>query len=70
MKSTRKSWSKIELKFDEKVSITEVFLPPPSIANFMAEIGGILGLWLGVGTLQLFLHAFEIVNFIRSNVKV
>ena len=54
------------MKFDETVTITESFYPPPSIPNFMAEIGGILGLWLGIGALQLFLHAYELIEFVTS----
>ena len=60
----------IGIKFDDTVTITESFYPPASIPNFMAEIGGILGLWLGIGTLQIFLHAFEFVDFLRSILKL
>ena len=68
-KTTRGN-TKIGIKFDDTVSITESFYPPASIPNFMAEIGGILGLWLGVGTLQLFLHAFEIFGYIKSYIEM
>ena len=55
---------------DQIVTITESFYPPASIPNFMAEVGGILGLWLGVGTLQLFLHAFEVFDYMKSYIKI
>ena len=58
------------IKFDDTVTITESFYPPASIPNFMADVGGILGLWLGVGILQLFLHAFEIFDYMKSYIKI
>ena len=61
--------TKIGLEFDDMVTVTESFFPPASIPTFMAEIGGILGLWLGVGTLQIFVQALEYFNFVRSNVR-
>ena len=61
--------TKIGLEFDEMVTVTESFFPPASIPTFMAEIGGILGLWLGVGTLQIFVQALEYFNFVRLNVS-
>ena len=61
--------TKIGLKFDEMVTVTESFFPPASIPNFMAEIGGILGLWLGVGTLQIFLYAIKCLDFTKAFVE-
>ena len=61
--------TKIGLKFDDMVIVTESFYPPASIPTFMAEIGGILGLWLGVGTLQIFVQALEYFNSVRLNVS-
>ena len=60
---------KIGFIFDEMVTVTESFYPPASIPTFMAEIGGILGLWLGVGTLQIFLYAIELFDFTKEFVK-
>ena len=67
-KSLREN-TKIGIKFDKMVTVTESFYPPASIPNFMAEIGGILGLWLGVGTLQIFVQALEYFNSVRLNVS-
>ena len=67
-KSLREN-TKIGIKFDEMVTVTESFYPPASIPTFMAEIGGILGLWLGVGTLQMFLYFLEFLDFTKEFVK-
>ena len=61
--------TKIGLKFDDMVIVTESFYPPASIPSFLAEIGGILGLWLGVGTLQMFLYFLEFLDFTKEFVK-
>lgn len=61
--------TKIGLKFDDMVIITESFYPPASIPNFLAEIGGILGLWLGVVILQMFLYFLEFLDFTKVFVK-
>ena len=58
--------TKIGLKFDDMVIVTESFYPPASIPSFLAEIGGILGLWLGVGTLQMFLYFLEFLDFTKN----
>ena len=62
--------TKIGLKFDDMVIVTESFYPPASIPNFLAEIGGILGLWLGVGTLQMFLYFLECLDFTKEFCKM
>ena len=43
----------IELSLSQEVTITESFIPPFSLISFTADIGGSLGLWLGVGAVQL-----------------
>ena len=37
----------------QEVQVTESYYPEFSVAIFFAEIGGSLGFWLGVGTMQL-----------------
>ena len=43
----------IVLTMNQEVTITESFIPEFSISSFFADIGGSLGLWLGVGAVQL-----------------
>ena len=42
-----------QFQFDEVVDITEFYYPEFSITDFLSSIGGSMGLWLGVGVLQL-----------------
>ena len=42
------------LKFDDTVEITEYKYASLNFTKLCAEIGGALGLWLGLGIIQLF----------------
>ena len=37
----------------QQVEVTESYIPEFSVSAFLAELGGSLGLWLGVGAVQL-----------------
>ena len=37
----------------QQMEVTESFIPEFSISSFLAQIGGSLGLWLGMGAVQL-----------------
>ena len=39
--------------FNQKVDVTESHIPEFSVSIFLAELEGSLGLWLGVGVVQL-----------------
>lgn len=43
----------IYLTIDQTVDITEHYYPEFSISNFLSSVGGSLGLWLGVGVVQI-----------------
>lgn len=45
--------SMIVLTMNQEVTIYESFIPEFSISTFFADLGGSLGLWLGVGAVQL-----------------
>ena len=47
------NFSHFYLFFDQTVDITEYYYPEFSLADFLSTIGGILGLWLGVGVVQI-----------------
>lgn len=38
---------------NQEVDVTESYIPEFSVSVFLAELGGSLGLWLGVGVVQL-----------------
>ena len=48
----RKESTAFHLQFEETVDITEYFYPDFSIVEFLSNIGGSMGLWLGVGVIQ------------------
>ena len=43
----------ISLSINQEVTVTESYIPEFSFATFMADLGGSLGLWLGVGAVQI-----------------
>ena len=62
--------SRIALTFEQKVPTTESFYPSISIYKLFAELGGTLGLWLGVGAVQFcFLGISLVSNFKRKTEK-
>ena len=48
------NFSMIVLEFDDIVEITEYKYASLNFTKLCAEIGGALGLWLGLGIIQLF----------------
>ena len=42
-----------DLTMDQEVTVTESFYPPFSPLTFFTVMGGALGLWLGVGVVQV-----------------
>ena len=63
-------FSVIQLTFDQTVTITESFYPGISPTKIFSDLGGSLGLWLGVGAIQLCINAIEYLSsFARNLVK-
>ena len=50
------------LKFDDTVEITEYKYADLNFTKLCAEIGGALGLWLGLGIIQLFQEGLGLVR--------
>ena len=38
---------------NQQVEVTESYIPEFSVSTFLAGLGGSVGLWLGVGVVQL-----------------
>ena len=43
----------LSFSINQEVDVTESHIPKFSVSKFLAELGGSLGLWLGVGVVQL-----------------
>ena len=43
----------IGLSFTEKVQVSRTTFAKPSLSSLLSEVGGSLGLWLGLGAVQL-----------------
>ena len=70
---TSKKWknesSYFDITFDQTVRVTESFYPPPSLSTLCADLGGSLGLWLGLGMLQLCITGIEFLKTIKSYIR-
>ena len=51
---------------NQKVSTIESYNPPFSLPTFIADLGGSLGLWLGVGVIQILGGAFKILLWAKK----
>ena len=69
-RSGRKSRATMfQLQFEDSVDITEFYYPEFSITNFLSNIGGSLGLWLGLGVLQFTDICSTIIALSQSYIK-
>ena len=57
--------SSFEITFDQTVRVTESFYPSQSISTLFVDLGGSLGLWLGLGILQLSVNVIEFIKNIQ-----
>ena len=58
--------SKLILVIDQKVRTIESYNPPFSLPTFIADLGGSLGLWLGVGIVQIIGGIYKILLWIKT----
>ena len=65
-----KNNSVFALYFNPEVTVTESYIPEFSFSAFIADLGGSLGLWLGVGAVQIISSGLAFVNWIKSNLIV
>ena len=52
--------SGIGLTFEKSILVTKTFYPSISLTKMFSGLGGALGLWLGVGILQLFANCVNV----------
>ena len=56
----------LDITFDQTVTVTESSFPSLSLSTLMAQVGGSLGLWLGLGIIQICVHFIDAVSFIKN----
>ena len=54
------------MTFDETVMVTESFYKPLSRSELFSAHGGALGLWIGVGMMQIIEHALACGRFVHA----
>ena len=47
------------------MKVTEFFYPNVSFGEILSNLGGVVGLWLGVGMMQVVDHGFKITSYFR-----
>ena len=58
--------SRFGMIFDQTVTVTEYFYPNFSLTQFFSSMGGALGLWLGVGVLQMGDFSLKMIKFFKK----
>ena len=56
-----------DFTFDQTVTITEAFYPEFDLQEFLSNTGGAVGLWLGLGMVQLVQYIVTGAQMFRSN---
>lgn len=59
--------SKFDITIEEAVILTELYYPSMTLSDFLSQVGGTIGLWLGMGAIQLFIYCNNfLVMFLRK----
>ena len=66
---TNSKYSVIEIAVDQRVATTEYYFPQFNLVDFFASLGGSLGLWLGVGIMQIGVYGTEFIDKLKANCK-
>ena len=67
-KKRQSDFTTLYLDIIQEVQVTEYYFPEFSSAKFFAEIGGSLGFWLGVGTMQLIKSFADVACMFRRSI--
>ena len=63
------NYTTIDITFNQKVVITESFYPSVNYADLLPKIGGSLGLWLGIGVIQLFSLTTHFISVLTDTIS-
>ena len=66
-KRKRKLANIIWMDLDPLVETTESYFPEFSLSGFLADCGGSLGLWMGLGAVQLISSAVDFLTMLKFN---
>ena len=55
--------SRLKLSIKDTIVITKHFYPPLSIMTLFSSLGGVLGLWLGMGIMQILDYGIVITKY-------
>ena len=60
-------FSMILLTINPTVTVTEHFIPEFSLSSFFADLGGSLGLWLGLGAVQILSNGIGLAMWLKQS---
>ena len=63
-----KNFTIIDITFDQKVVVTRSLYPTVNYATLLPKVGGALGLWLGLGVIQLFSSAVDLFSVCSNTI--
>ena len=55
--------SRLELSIKDQVVITKSFYPPLSVMTLFSSLGGVMGLWLGMGIMQILDYGIVLTKY-------
>ena len=67
--SNKRNMSRILIDFPNEVPLTKFEFPKFSLVPFLSEVGGSMGLWLGLGVVQLFQALYDLIQNLLAKLK-